>query len=68
MLMDMSNDLLQIYVADYTEGTMSSDLVPIFEQFLRMNPEIEAFVARARKGHAWLKRYRRDLSIRQQAS
>lgn len=66
--MDMSNDQLQIYVADYTEGTMSNDLVPIFEQFLRMNPEIEAFVARACKGHTWLKRYRRDLLIRQQAS
>lgn len=66
--MDMSNDQLQIYVADFTEGTMSNDLVPIFEQFLQMNPDIEAFVARARHGHAWLKRYRRDLSKRQQTS
>lgn len=63
--MDMSNDQLQIYVAEYTEGTMPSDLVPIFEQFLRMNPEIERFVWKARQGHAWLKRYRCELLKRQ---
>jgi hypothetical protein len=63
--MEMSNDTLQMYVAEYAEGTMPSDLVPIFEQFLRQNPEIQAFVEKARQGHAWLKRYRLELLKRQ---
>lgn len=63
--MEMSNEPLQMYVAEYAEGTMPSDLVPIFEQFLRMNPDIQAFVEKARQGHAWLKRYRVELLKRQ---
>ncbi len=62
--MDLSNESLHLYIADYTEGTMSTDLVPIFEQFLKLNPEIERFVSQARQGRAWLLRYR-DRLIRQ---
>lgn len=56
--MDLSNPQLHYYISDYTDGTMSEDLVPIFEQFLRMHPEIARFVEKARKGHDVLIRYR----------
>jgi hypothetical protein len=59
--MDLSNPQLHYYISDYTDGTMSEDLVPIFEQFLRMHPEIAHFVEKARKGHSVLIRYRNRL-------
>ncbi len=62
--MDLNNDHLHHYVAEYTEGTMSADLVPIFEQFLWMNPEIAKFVEKAKKGHQWILRHRK-LLVRQ---
>lgn len=55
--MDMSNEHLHGYIADYTEGTMPIDLVPIFEQFLRLNPDIARFTTQAAKGREWLRRY-----------
>ncbi len=61
--MDLSNPQLHYYISDYTDGTMADDLVPIFEQFLRMHPEIANFVEKARKGHNLLIRYRNRLVV-----